>query len=163
MKKQFEMFVRATDFFGKEDRTPETEKIVRDLFYLEEGSDLDTAVVALNLKIEDFLWALFSMLPQPASPLKLAAHRKHLDKIAEKLNETLESDELPKLPKEELDMIKHYVDDEDAFAEVKVPFNAVPQKEGEDVLPKALPLPAINVLKDIGFVSSLDMVFNGTP
>ena len=157
MKKLFEMALRASSFFGPEDRNEESEKVVRDLFNLDATADLDTTTVTLNLRIEDFLWSLFTQVPQPASPLKLAAHKRKLDKIAEQLNETLSTDTLPRLGKD-LELIKPLIDDEASFAKVTVPFNAVPVNPRDEM--KAIPLPALNVLRDIEFVSTLDKMFD---
>jgi len=162
MKKVFEMHIKATAFFGAGERTPETENIIRGLFYLPETADLDETTVGLSIRIEDFLWHLFVSVPQPSSPLKLAAHKRKLDNIAEVLNNSLDKEELPALGKSDLELIRDLVDSEEAFGKVQIPFNAHPQSplaEGENM--KAIPLPATNVLRDIEFVSALDAIFNG--
>lgn len=164
MKKLFEMHVKASAFFGENERNTETENVIRGLFYLPEAADLDATSVSLHLQMEDFLWHLFTTVPQPASPLKLAAHKRKMDTIAETLNNSLGQDFLPALTASDLSMIKSIVDSEEEFAKITVPFNAVPQSplpEGEQM--KAIPLPATNVLRDFDFVSTLDELFNVAP
>jgi hypothetical protein len=161
MKKLFEMHTKAAAFFGSEDRNEDTERIVRELFYLPEGSNLDETTVGMNLRLEDFLWHLYTLAPQPTSPLKLAAHKRRLDNIASALAGALDQENLPTLSKDDLDCIRTLIEDEGSFGNITVPFNAVPQRqlqEGEHI--KALPLPATNVLRDIDFVNTLDSLFN---
>lgn len=161
MKKLFEMHVKATSFFGTEDRTPETERVVRELFYLPEQGELDDFTVGMSLRLEDFLWHLYTTVPQPASPLKLAAHKKRLDTVAEILNNSLDSDQFPALTPSDLDMVRSLIEDETAFGKINIPFNANPHRqlqEGETI--KAVPLPAVNVLRDLDFVTTLDELFN---
>jgi hypothetical protein len=163
MKKLFEMHVKATAFFGESDRSQETESVIRGLFYLPADIDLDTTTVGLQLQLEDFLWHLFTTIPHPASPLKLAAHKRKLDKIAEILNEALGKDHLPALSTSDIDLIKHLLANDEEFAKITIPFNAIPQSplaEGEHV--KAIPLPATNVLRDYDFVTTLDELCNAT-
>jgi hypothetical protein len=162
MKKVFMMHVKASVFFGANDRSPETESVVRQLFYLPADANLDETTVCLSIRMEDFLWHFFVSVPQPSSPLKLAAHKRKLDKIAETLNDSLDKEELPALTKGDLELIREFMDSEDAFDKIQVPFNAHPHNplpEGESM--KAIPLPATNVLRDIEFVSALDALFNG--
>jgi hypothetical protein len=157
MKKLFEMTLRASSFFGPDDRNEESEKAVRDLFNIDSSADLDATLVTLNLRLEDFLWSLFTQAPQPASPLKLAAHKRRMDKIAEALNGTLSSDDLPKLGVD-VELIRALIEEEASFAKITVPFNAVPVQPRDEM--KAIPLPALNVLRDIDFISTLDKLFD---
>jgi hypothetical protein len=161
MKKSFEMHVKANAFFGESDRSSETENVVRGLFYLPSDTDLDVTVVGLSLQLEDFLWHLFSTVPSPSSPLKLAAHKRKLDKIAEALNNSLGTDTLPALAVSDLDLVRDLLASDEEFAKITIPFNAIPHSplsEGEQM--KAIPLPATNVLRDYEFVVTLDELFN---
>jgi hypothetical protein len=115
------------------------------------------------LQLEDFLWHLFSTVPSPASPLKLAAHKRKLDKIAEALNNSLGTDALPVLAETDLDLISGLLASDEEFAKITLPFNAIPQSPlpaGEQM--KAIPLPATNVLRDYEFVVTLDELFHVT-
>ena len=161
MKKSFEMHVKANVFFGENDRNSETENTIRGLFYLAPEADLDTTAVGLSLQLEDFLWHLFTNVPSPASPLKLAAHKRKLDKIAEALSSSLGTDTLPVLAESDLDLISGLLASDEEFAKIVVPFNAIPQSQlpdGEQM--KAIPLPATNVLRDYEFVVTLDELFH---
>jgi hypothetical protein len=172
MKKTFEMTVPAAAFFSdnirhynEADADEETkiarkgqEDLIRETFNLTAEDSFETTV-GMRINLEDFLWQLFVEVPAPPSPLKMAAHKRHLDLVAAELNSSLGKDELPNLSKESLEMIKPYVDNEDKFKEIKVPYEIIPAKPATES--KSVPLPAINVLRDFDFISTLDHLFNG--
>jgi len=121
------------------------------------GVELISEPVQLSLKLEDFLWKLFTAIKAPESPLRLRAHERFLGEVAAKLQSTIEqTEEHPKLDANELGQIHKFVDDPKEFAELAFNFEF---KSGAG-LSKSIPLPSSNVLRSAEFLDTLDTLFN---
>jgi hypothetical protein len=117
-------------------------------------SEVDS-VVSLRLSLENMLWRLFENVKVPESPLRLKAHERFLGRVAENLKATLDTEELPKLEKNDLKQVLHMVEDPEIFSKLELPF----EYTAEDGTVRVLPLPATNILQNEEFVSTVDELF----
>lgn len=143
---------------AKSRNEPETEEAMGEVSELKkffEVEDLDT-VVTLQLKLENMLWVLFEAIQPPESPLRAKAHQRFKDKAAEALNASLESDDkLPVLTEEEVNAVKHFVEDPEEFSKLQFRFEFL-RSDGKVSL---VPLPSSNILKDQEFLETLEEIF----
>jgi hypothetical protein len=156
-KKTFSISVPAQAFLSEEAKTtpnPEEEKKLLEFFGVNDINDS----ITLSTKLEAVLWQAFLKVKGPLSPLKMKAHEKYLDGMAAKLNETIDKDDLPALSKEDLDKIRPFFEDEQEFEKFEIPFEARADEEGKEA--KAIPLPALNLFRDMLFIETLIKVFS---
>ena len=131
----------------------ETKKLI-DGFGVESLTDS----VELSITIEDFLYGLFSQLPKPTTPLKIAAHDRWIQKIAGKLMETYGHEtDLPNIDKEDLNKVRHFIEDDAEFQKQSAGFSFINKKTNET---NALNLSALILTSSSGFVMALDKLFN---
>lgn len=161
MNKLFSIEVVAESFLGpnKGDEAAYEEEAnkVKEYFGIESLSEK----VTITLKLENFLWYLFTRLPVPTAPLKVKAHDKYLADVAAKLAVTVDDKDAPvKLERSDLNRIDTFLLEDERFATLDAaPFEAIKvgSSNPEDIKP--LRLPAINIYKDPSFIETLCSVF----
>jgi len=121
------------------------------------GVDRIDEEVNMSLKMEDFVFDLFQLLPEPSAPLRKAAHQKYIMGIAQQLSSTIDLPEsMPTLSDEDLDKVKHFIDNDDAFLNLQVKFQYVKKKSEE---PASMPLNPQVLGMSPGFINTLAVLF----
>jgi hypothetical protein len=87
--------------------------------------------IEMSLTLEDFLFDLYQLIPEPSAPLRKAAHQKFILGIAERLSSTVKlPDVIPVLSDDELDKVKHFIDNDDEFNKLQVKFQFNKKNDG---------------------------------
>lgn len=122
------------------------------------GIDDIKEIIELSITLEDFIFGLFSQVPKPESPLRIASYNRWLSGIAESLVSTLNKEnELPNISKEDLGKVRHYIEDDAEFQKQSALFSFTNKKTGKT---SSLALSAMILASNHDFVSVLDILFN---
>lgn len=123
------------------------------------GTDGIDQSVVLSLNLENLLYFLFLKLTPPTSPLKLHAFTENLkNNVFSELVRTLSIEDLPKLHKEDLDKIVHFLSDDAIFKDLQIPFQFIQLKSQKEC---EVPLSSSLILASPAFVSTLSALFYG--
>lgn len=113
--------------------------------------------VELSLKMEDFIFDLFQMLPEPTAPLRKAIHQKYIMSIAQQLSSTIDNaDSMICLSDEDLNKVKKFIDNDDEFEKLQVKFQYVKKS---DKSAAAIPLNPKLLGMSSGFIQTLSVLF----
>lgn len=147
MNKKFSFTVPVSSFYRDEE---EKTKLEEEFF----KTKLDGQLVDVSTTLENLLWHLFTQLPVPTAPLKSKAHEAWLLKISEAL--TSSKEEMPQIAKEDLDKIRKYLEEDDLFEALTVPYDIRLLPDGEAI---SVSLPAINLVRDREFINTVTELF----
>lgn len=113
--------------------------------------------VELSLKMEDFIFDLFQMLPEPTAPLRKATHQKYIMSIAQQLSSTIDNaDSMICLSDEDLNKVKKFIDNDDEFEKLQVKFQYVKKSDNSTA---AIPLNPKLLGMSPGFIQTLSVLF----
>jgi hypothetical protein len=128
-------------------------KLVIDGFGVESIDD----DIELSLKMEDFIFDLFQLLPEPTAPLRKATHQKYIMSIAQQLSSTIDSpDSMICLADEDLNKVKKFIDNDEEFEKLQVKFQYVKKSDNSAA---AIPLNPKLLGMSPGFIHTLSVLF----
>jgi hypothetical protein len=149
VKKKFCFAVPASSFYRDEE---EKKKLEEEFFKTEFDED---QMIEVTTTLENLLWHLFTQLPVPTAPLKNKAHEAWLLKISEILTSTKE-EEIPSVAKEDLEKVKKFLDEDELFEALTIPYDIKLLPDGES---HSVTLPAINLVRDKEFINTVTELF----
>ena len=113
--------------------------------------------LTLSLKMEDFIFDLFQLLPEPTAPLRKAAHQKFILSVAQQLSSTIDKpDSMIILSDDELDKVKNFIDNDDEFEKLQVKFQYVKKSDNSG---GSIPLNPRLLSVSPGFINTLAVLF----